>query len=167
MTKGFVWKSQAFLHAGELRPRCNKSGNVELLSPALRYANTRNVPQHQYGVGPFCEFRIRLPNEAGVYALLGNGALKYIGRTENLDARFYAYGHISPKNCFVGGRSTNCRINAIICQAYVNGGTIDVFYWVTHDYVAVEVQMISDLTPPWNVQTPNEARSNRMPPIQC
>lgn len=56
----------------------------------------------------------------GLYSFVVDNTIKYIGRSHD---PFYkrvnqGYGHISPKNCFRDGQSTNCRINSIIAKNY-------------------------------------------------
>ena len=44
--------------------------------------------------------------------------LKYVGRClDNFNQRInHGYGKIYPKNCFIDGRATNCRLNALITR---------------------------------------------------
>ncbi len=57
-----------------------------------------------------------LPASEGVYAVFAGQDLAYIGGAVNLAKRWYDYGQISPKKCYVGGQETNCRVNKLILQ---------------------------------------------------
>ena len=48
-------------------------------------------------------------------SLVRDGQIIYIGETAGLRQRFnMGYGNISPRNCYVGGQSTNCKMNKIV-----------------------------------------------------
>jgi hypothetical protein len=81
--------------------------------PQSRYRNARDLPLNGHGAGPFCCFSIaRGLNVPGVYVLTLAGEAVYVGKCTSLARRFgpQGYGAIQPKNCFVGGQSTNCKI---------------------------------------------------------
>jgi len=122
--------------------------------PQSEYNNVRNLPLNDYGNGPFCKFRIPNGiNEAGVYAVLVNNRLKYIGKCDNLSPRWNAgYGNISPRNCFVGGQSTNCRLNNLIMNAFKAKSNIDLYFYKTHNFSEVEADLTEQLNPEWNIQ---------------
>ena len=65
----------------------------------------------------FCEFKIneRL-NDKGIYCFLIDKEIKYIGRCiDNFGKRInQGYGKIYPKNCFIDGQITNCKINSTV-----------------------------------------------------
>ncbi len=145
------WRAFQFAFGGTLAPKLDGEGAVLVHAPQSRYAKSESVRLNNYGAGPFCEFRLRgLPRSSGVYVYMVAGEPVYVGQAADLDARFYAYGHISPKNCYRGGRETNCRMNTLIYNTYAEGGTIDVYLHVTEDYATLEASMISDLRPRWN-----------------
>ena len=121
--------------------------------PELRYAKTTSAQLLPNGAGPYCSFIVPdLPTTSGLYVFLVDGQLRYIGLAENLKQRFYGYGHISPRNCFVGGRSTNIRMNKRIRQSVHDGDEIEVYIHETAEYKSLESTMIAELQPPWNVQ---------------
>lgn len=145
------WRETVFEYAGTIEPDREPGGALRLLMPQNRYAKKDTVFLNKYGAGPFCRFRVHtLPHASGVYVYLIEGRPVYVGRAEDLHARFYAYGNISPKNCYKGGRETNCRINTLIYKTYVVGGSILVYTHVTKDYVSLEATMIANLRPEWN-----------------
>jgi hypothetical protein len=86
----------------------------------LKYHNTKKLKLHKYGDKNFCKFRIdkQFYKNKGIYCYAINDTIVYVGRCINsFYKRFNAgYGHICPRNCFTGGRPTNCRINALIEQ---------------------------------------------------
>ena len=77
--------------------------------------------------------------------------LVYLGECEILARRFNAgYGNISPRNCFVGGQSTNCKVNrAILCSA-AEGKKIGLWFHTTAIRKQVESRLIEGQRPPWN-----------------
>lgn len=83
-----------------------------------KYRNIKRLKLHQYGDSIFCKFNIenKYKRLKGLYCFAINDRIVYIGRcTDNYSKRInYGYGNISPRNCFIGGQSTNCRINAKI-----------------------------------------------------
>ena len=122
--------------------------------PQSEYNNVHNHPLNEYGCGPFCKFNIpKGINEEGVYALLVNDKLRYIGKCDRLSPRWNAgYGNISPRNCFVHGQSTNCRLNNLILRAYKVNSTIDLYFHKTSNSSEIEAYLIEQLAPEWNIQ---------------
>jgi hypothetical protein len=55
-------------------------------------------------------------NATGVYVYYLGDELKYIGRCkDSMKKRVnHGYGMIHPKNCYIDGQSTNCRLNALM-----------------------------------------------------
>jgi hypothetical protein len=92
-------------------PELDENGKPIEYSPKDEYNNVDDILLNDYGEGPFCHFRI--PNNIkrqGVYAVCVDGKVNYIGECDNLSSRWnVGYGNISPRNCFIGGQSTNCR----------------------------------------------------------
>jgi hypothetical protein len=87
----------------------------------------------------------------GVYVLTVDQELRYMGECANLSARFNAgYGNISPKNCFKGGQETNCRLNNLLCAAFLACQRISLWFFRTGDYKSVEAAMRRTLNPTWN-----------------
>lgn len=137
----------------DIEPVQNSDGTVETVMPQSRYKNAGSLSLNRYGNGPFCRFRI--PNKtktAGVYAILAAGQVMYIGECKNLAARYNAgYGNISPRNCFVGGQETNCRINNLILTEFVNvGSNITLWFFETDDYKRIEAELLKQPKLPWN-----------------
>jgi len=97
-------------------PEREANGSIREFMPQVRYENVNKLPLNKYGNGPYCKFKIpRNINVSGVYALTVEDTVKYIGECEKLSQRYnMGYGNISPRNCFVGGQQTNCRINNLI-----------------------------------------------------
>ena len=54
----------------------------------------------------------------GVYAYFDGNILRYIGRCrDSMKKRVnQGYGKIHPKNCYLDGQATNCRLNALISK---------------------------------------------------
>ena len=141
-----------FWHVCDITPRRTAEGLVEAFMPRERYANVRGLALNNYGSGPFCKFAI--PSSypvSGVYVISVDNELLYVGETANLSARFNAgYGNISPKNCFVGGQQTNCRVNSLIFSSIQAGRTVALWFFPTDDYKTTELALRSALRLAWN-----------------
>jgi hypothetical protein len=134
------------------------------LYPETRYAKrdvTRLLPN---GEGPYCKFVVpELPSAPGVYAVFIGGSLKYVGKAEDLKRRFHHYGNISPRNCYLGGRATNIRLNKLIRTAIRSGVDVEIFIHSTAECSTLEEQMILELQPPWNIRGIKSAKSLVVP----
>lgn len=141
-----------FEHVCDIEPLRGADGTLTQFMPQSRYRNARNLPLHKYGAGPFCKFKIsRRLQVSGVYVLTVDEQLRYVGECVNLSARFNAgHGNISPKNCFKGGRETNCRLNNLLYAAVLAGERISLWFFQTSDYESVEAVLRSTLKPLWN-----------------
>ena len=140
-----------FEYVGQILPVKNNESVVSFM-PQGRYMNGGNLKRHDYGDGPFCKFTI--PGNlqtSGVYLILVDEVVLYVGETRKFSARFNnGYGNISPRNCFIGGQMTNCRVNNLIYVAAIDGQSISIYFHKTPDYKTVESKLRVDLKPPWN-----------------
>ena len=120
--------------------------------PQSRYSNKNKLSLNRYGKGPFCKFTIPKDYKVGgVYAIIVNEELKYIGECVNLPSRFNTgYGNISPRNCFKGGQETNCRINNLILEITKKGKSISLWFLNTWDHKSVEGGLLMKDGPAWN-----------------
>jgi hypothetical protein len=145
---------RSFVFQQRLEPARDAGGLIQEFRPQERFANTAGLPLHDYGEGPFCNFRITAAaGLAGVYAFVVDGEVRYLGECEDLRARFNAgYGNISPRNCFLGGQPTNCKINRFVLQEAQAGRRIDLYFCRTAlaERKAVEHELLSQISPPWN-----------------
>ena len=155
------------------------SGVVKEFDPAPRYFNVKGLPLNPFGKGPFCKFRLGVRDQqkaldifgiyAGVYAIVApNEKVLYVGRsagrTTTLIKRFNTgYGQISPKNCYDGGQSTNCRVNGRILTLLKEGTSPSVFFHQTLDgggAIHLESQVLNKIeNPPWNLSIPHRIQS--------
>jgi len=135
-----------------IEPEHNSNGLIKQYMPQSRYNNKNKLPLNRYGKGPFCKFRI--PNNhtvSGVYAIVVESKVKYIGECLNLSFRYnMGYGIISPRNCFKGGQETNCRVNNLVYHAANAGRKISLCFLQTKDYKAVENKLRANMEPEWN-----------------
>jgi hypothetical protein len=142
----------AFARVCEIQPERDRAGQVRSFTPHEHSPNSRSLPLHVYGSGPFCRFRIPsdLPLE-GVYLLVVRDIVRYVGECENLSRRYNAgYGQISPRSCFIGGQSTNCKVNGLLFAAAVQHDPIDLWFHRTDNRWRVESDLIARLQPDWN-----------------
>ena len=144
--------SYEFEHIGDIEPVQDIDGSVRPFMPQDRYKNVRNLPLHRHSSGPFCKFKIANRfRVSGVYVLMVDEKVRYVGECVNLSARFNAgYGTISPKNCFAGGQETNCRLNHLVYMTTQAGERLSLWLFQTADHNSVEEKLRDTLNPPWN-----------------
>lgn len=146
-----------FDFAGALDADRGASGKVLLHQPHQRFANPRDLPLNAYGEGPFVRLVVPpLPDAPGVYALSEEqGGVLYIGRArDSLRRRWGRQGYsvIDPRNCFVGGQSTNCRLNSLIAARLGNGDVLQLWKHEIEDPVMLEQELVANIGPPWNIR---------------
>lgn len=139
----------------EIDPKRDSDGEIILDHPEHRYGKADTAKLHRHGQGPFCKFRMKFELwVAGVYVLVVEGRPLYVGKTENLEQRFNnGYGQIAPRNCYVGGQSTNCRINKLILGEAMDGRTVQLLFRKTSDIASLEGKLLRQLRPAWNIQS--------------
>ena len=89
----------------------------------------------------------------GVYFYFVGKKLYYIGRCkDSMKQRINSgYGHITPKNCYKDGQTTNCKMNAFVLE---NKRKINLKIYVMDDDKQIEEyeeKLIKALKPPLNV----------------
>lgn len=144
-----------FRFVAEIKPDRNINGKFRQYLPHVLYEKQLTSNLHQYGLGPFCNFTVSKDWQglSGVYALCDTRGLLYIGQCIDLVQRFNAgYGNISPRNCYKGGQSTNCKINAMILKKYLGGDKVYLYFYNTNDYDRVEHKLINSFRPLYNGQ---------------
>lgn len=142
-----------FTFIQDLIPDRDKDGNVIKYRPQDAYENKGSVELLHYGKGDFCRFRIGADGSAGVYLWVVDGQIIYIGETANLRQRFNAgYGNISPRNCYVGGQSTNCKMNKVVLGLFERGKVVSLYFYQTTDYKRVESELLNKIYTPYNVK---------------
>lgn len=141
-----------FRSFGAIEPAVDHAGKIMTYAPQSRYVKSSTTPLHAYGDGDFCKFRVKnVPDSMGVYAFTVRDIPMYIGKALNLRKRFtMGYGNISPKNCYVGGQQTNCRINKHVLELLSLGEQIDIWITETPDAALIEGTLIGQFMPAWN-----------------
>ena len=77
----------------------------------------------------------------------------YIGETVNLKRRFnVGYGKISPRNCYMGGQSTNCKMNKVVMEYYKCGKPISLYFHQTEDHKYVELDLLKKIETRYNAK---------------
>lgn len=142
-----------FRHYGNIELIPQSNGKFEYF-PQQRYKNIKNYPLIA-GITsdtPFCKFRPNLPSSKGVYLWVVDDEITYIGEAVNLCKRFNAgYGHISPRNCFLGGQSTNIKMNRVALNTIVNlGKAIEIYLFLTEDHKQLEKELLLRISTPYN-----------------
>jgi len=129
--------------------------NGEILDfyPQDRYSKRKISQLNKYGHGAFCKFSIdpKWRGISGVYALFNCNNLIYIGKCVDFAKRFNTgYGNISPRNCYIGGQLTNCRINKIVRAFIKQGDPVSLFFFATSNYNKIEEELITHYKPEHN-----------------
>jgi hypothetical protein len=144
-----------FSLACRIEPELSPNGSIREFMPQARYRGVGISRLNPNGHGPFCKFKV--PSQfpfAGVYAVTMSDRIMYIGECVNLSTRWglSQYGSIQPKNCYVGGQSTNCKINNRILEACRAGSSIKLWFHRTDNYKSLEQVLRVKLRPEWNSQ---------------
>lgn len=144
-----------FERVGRVDPNRHPEGEYVEYHAHEEFENPQGLHLHRYGCGPFCEFSISDEHDYGcVYALTVDGELVFVGEAENLVARFNeGYGAISPRHCYAGGQSINCRINAAVLDSAKSSKVIELWSCRVNDRRELESRLVRDLKPAWNIQT--------------
>ncbi len=135
-----------------LKQEVGSDGAVVPFMPQHRYMNAKNLPLNKYGEGPFCKFRIPGNfNTSGVYALVVEDTIKYIGECTSLSSRYNSgYGNISPRNCFKGGQETNCRLNVCIYVEVQCGRQVELWFHSTREHKQLANRLLAASNYEWN-----------------
>lgn len=150
MTKSFG--KYVLTYIGAIQPDRGGMGQIRHFMPQSKYKKKHRLSLHKYGRGPFCRFRIssNLALE-GVYVLLVNGSVTYVGECVDLSSRFnMGYGQISPRNCYEGGQLTNCKVNHLILETTKQGNQITLWFLKTKNRRKIEGELRNEFHPQWN-----------------
>lgn len=142
-----------FEYVQDLNPVLDSSGEIEEFSPQENYKKKNQLELNKYGEGSFCRFSVhaKWSGVSGVYAFFIDDTLAYIGQALDLAQRFNTgYGIISPRNCYVGGQSTNCKINKLVLNSVKCGRKVSVYFHMTHNFNEIERELIIHLKPQHN-----------------
>lgn len=148
----FLVSIEDFQHVCFIEPE-EINGKIYEYIPHSKYKNEKNYKLNKYGNGPFCKFKIPKGffGKKGVYIILENENIRYVGKCEDLEVRYNAgYGIISPRNCFEGGQNTNCKINSLILSMRKNRSKIELRFFETNEHSTIEEYFIKKLNPRWN-----------------
>ncbi|MYL35174.1 hypothetical protein GLW08_03795 [Pontibacillus yanchengensis] len=141
-----------FEYITDIQPETNKAGRVMEYIPQEEYDNEIDRVLHGFGEGPFCAFSIPNVKEEGVYVLLVNDRVYYVGECTDLHTQFNdGYGSISAENCFIGGQPNTCRINARLLQKLYQGAEIKLFFHKTNNRKHIKNFMFERFQPEWNL----------------
>jgi hypothetical protein len=120
---------------------------------------------NRHGDGVFCDFSIEktvLTKKKGVYCFAIGERVQYVGQSRvSFEKRInQGYGHVSPKNCYRDGQSTNCHINSLIAKdcAVVSLHVCPIEE--TSEIDRWEARLIGSSEPEWNVQVRRDAQTN-------
>lgn len=123
------------------------------LRPQDRFSNPKSYLLHTSHDVLYCSFKIDAPSKSGVYCILVDGSLVYVGRAANLKNRLSVqYGNVSPRHPYAGGQLQKCRTNAKINEALTMGQRVVVQWEVCEDYIERERTLLRDPInrPDWN-----------------
>jgi hypothetical protein len=136
-----------FTFVASIEPDRNSCGDIFEFMPQSKYWKARGLALNRHGQGPFCQFRIptTFPYQ-GVYAIVVDGEVAYVGQCQNLSERFNerGYGTIHPRNCFEQGQATNCKVNHLILESAKRGRRIDLWFHGSAAPDEIEEHLISN-----------------------
>lgn len=152
MTETREWGRLRFIRVAALDPKRAADGSPQEFMPQDRYAKAATSVLNAHGLGPFCKFTIPWTHgAAGVYVITLDERPVYVGECRHLAQRFnMGYGAIQPKNCYVGGQATNCKLNSKVLNEAKQGRFPVLWFSETDDRYRVERELIATLRPPWN-----------------
>jgi len=140
-----------FRFVQELQPERDDSGNIKTFFPQRDY--TGDKPLHAFGDGAFCRFSVRAGNIPGVYLWVLDGHILYIGETMNFQRRFnVGYGNIEPINCYIGGQTTNCKMNKLVLSLAQQEKYVKLYFHETKEHKRVELELLGKVQTPYNVK---------------
>src|SRR5438445_5214962 len=131
MSETRAWGGVGFTRVTALDPKRGPDGAPLEFMPQARYAKAATSVLNTHGAGPFCKFGVVWSHgEAGVYIITVDDRPVYVGECRHLAQRFnMGYGTIQPKNCYVGGQATNCKVNAKVLTE-VKGGRVPILWFL-------------------------------------
>lgn len=104
----------------EIVPESDAGGNL------IEYVHElpTGIRGNRHAAGPFCTFRVTGPSGSGIYLLVLDSRIVYVGQARDFAKRWgpIGYGHIHARNYHYDGQSTNCKVNATVL-AYAKAGT--------------------------------------------
>lgn len=112
---------------------------------------------NEYGDAEYALFKIensQYLDKRGLYLWYIDGKVMYIGRCRDSFGRRInqGYGRIHPKNCYIDGQSTNCRLNNLIFQHRRNTRFFVSPMDDEQKIIDMERKLIPEFDPPWNKQ---------------
>lgn len=121
-------------YAGRLFAERDANGVVMEYSPLAGMA----AVEHRYpawALGPFSriEPEFAMPASPGVFALVTDGVVRYVGHARNLEVAFglrEGIGHISRRDAQRARREERCRLNRLITTEARAGRTVDAYVLV-------------------------------------
>ena len=159
-TLGEATQKDKYLHlANDVINNYGNNLNLPLGEFLITLKNANNPFYQQflnpYGDQIYSKYRLRERNFLkGLYIYCVGKEKKYLGRCTDA---FYkrvdtGYGNISPKNCYLDGQSTNCRINSLVTQNRDN-----ISFWICpmddiNQIKEYERLLIVANQYPWNIQ---------------
>ncbi|WP_319370040.1 GIY-YIG nuclease family protein [uncultured Ilyobacter sp.] len=115
------------------------------------FTNLEKKKMNPYGKEKFCKFRIPSVKSVGVYCIMENDRVVYIGECLNLEQRFNSgYGVISPKNCFERFQTVNCKINSLILRSSKEKSKLELYFIKSSNRKKLKKELQSILRPSWN-----------------
>lgn len=133
-----------------ITPEVNRGSLIEY-SPHEEFSDLEKKKLNPYGKEKFCKFRIPKIKSSGVYCIMEDNKVVYIGECLNLGLRFNSgYGVISSRNCFEGFQTVNCKINSLILRSYKEKSKLELYFLKTSNRKKLKKELRRILKPMWN-----------------
>ena len=142
MNNTFTFGGHTFDFVGILQPEL-ENGKIFIENSSSKFENINNLPYNKYGEGYFCRFE--LPNsqeKPGVFLWVADNRVLYLGYSNNMRSCFKFYGKIAPSSCWIPGPSTDCKLNKVALQAFLNNKEIKIYFKETKDYKKIKSEIL-------------------------
>jgi hypothetical protein len=126
-----VLARRVLTYTGRLFAERDATGAVQEYSPLAGMAAVeQRYPA--WALGPFgrIEPEFAIPAQAGVFALVTHGVVRYVGHARNLDEMFGArtgIGYVSRRDAQRSRREERCRLTRLITVEARAGRTVDLY----------------------------------------
>lgn len=131
----------------------DSDGEVKVKKPQARYSKSEQRNLHTHGEGPFCQFEVDFrayEGSEGVFLIIVDDTVKYIGRSSDIGKYIYDISNVSPSACYEGGQMTVCRINTKIHQAVRENMDVTVWATVSNYSDQIKQELLERYHPSWN-----------------
>ncbi|MFC0524501.1 hypothetical protein ACFFGV_13075 [Pontibacillus salicampi] len=135
-----------------IEPDKTASGRVLEYIPENPFQEEEERVNYPFAGGPFCSFSIPTYEENGIYLLLVNERINYVGKCSHLSHLFNnGFGSIVLERSYIMNNLELCRINYKMLQAFFKGGSITLLFAQTAEDRNWTTFLAKRFLPEWNI----------------